>query len=538
MAVEEVLDRVRAAMGLGASMPVTDEVVVRGTGKHLGIDIGWQVCLRPDGAFVEEVVGSHMNFRWGHDGGQGSNCWEMDDYGVSRFLELDDHESLLLAAWVRSCYWLHPAVGCQLETRVLPAPAEGDEEGRLTLGLRLLNGKMMARLRLCTLTWQPVEMEQPLCGDTEAWRYEGWAQLCGGLTHPREVVHQGAAGGQHSYLTTSMELRSALDATAAALSYSIPFTPLLPEDTSFLPGLPSTVKAWHTRSGHVLVQPRINGAEAGYMILDTGASGFVIERAAADKLGLLAFGELYVSGMAGKIRCQFRRAETIEIGPMVMQQPLFMEMMLGGLVRGAPGPVIGIVGYEIFRRAVVELPVHPQAGDGEIELQFHNPESYEAAPELDQRWQDILMVANLPHVDIQFSQRKGAKPAAHSRMFMIDSGAGGVDAMFHTRAATELGLVDANSNSYRYIKGVGGDDMSIRVQSGELEWMELSTQRLSRIRCLFGGSGGLDLSLYTVGIICSDLMARMHVVVDYARRRIAFVEPPPKRLGGLLGGGK
>jgi hypothetical protein len=46
---------------------------------------------------------------------------------------------------------------------------------------------------------------------------------------------------------------------------------------------------------------------------------------------------------------------------MVMQQPLFMEMMLGGLVRGAPGPVIGIVGYEIFRRAVVELPVHPQA---------------------------------------------------------------------------------------------------------------------------------------------------------------------------------
>jgi hypothetical protein len=66
----------------------------------------------------------------------------MDDYGVSRFLELDDHESLLLAAWVRSCYWLHPAVDCQLETCVLPAPAEGDEEGRLTLGLRLLNGKV------------------------------------------------------------------------------------------------------------------------------------------------------------------------------------------------------------------------------------------------------------------------------------------------------------------------------------------------------------------------------------------------------------
>jgi hypothetical protein len=86
-------------------------------------------------------------------------------------------------------------------------------------------------------------------------------------------------------------------------------------------------QAWHTRSGHVLVQPRINGAEAGYMILDTGASGFVIERAAADKLGLLAFGELYVSGMAGKVdprpfnfhSCHFTRyfASTIQVGTAV-----------------------------------------------------------------------------------------------------------------------------------------------------------------------------------------------------------------------------
>lgn len=69
--------------------------------------------------------------------------------------------------------------------------------------------------------------------------------------------------------------------------------------TEYSGGLPA--QAWYTRSGHVLVQPRINGIEAGYMILDTGASGFVIEKAAADKLGLLAFGELYVSGMAGKV---------------------------------------------------------------------------------------------------------------------------------------------------------------------------------------------------------------------------------------------
>lgn len=43
-----------------------------------------------------------------------------------------------------------------------------------------------------------------------------------------------------------------------------------------------------------LVKPRLNGREVGYFILDTGASGFVLDSQAADALGLDAFGELQV----------------------------------------------------------------------------------------------------------------------------------------------------------------------------------------------------------------------------------------------------
>lgn len=172
----------------------------------------------------------------------------------------------------------------------------------------------------------------------------------------------------------------------------------------------------------MLVQPKVNGREVGYMILDTGASGFVMEKAAADELGLESFGQLHVSGMAGKVRTcrqhrltprglhpvsfgmyrhvrppaawffhvvlwicligpealfyprnrrpsvvqvhsQFRRADSVQIGPLLMKRPLFMEMMLGGIVRGAPGPVVGIVGYDIFRRSVIELPVQKAVRD-------------------------------------------------------------------------------------------------------------------------------------------------------------------------------
>jgi predicted aspartyl protease len=41
--------------------------------------------------------------------------------------------------------------------------------------------------------------------------------------------------------------------------------------------------------------------EVGPFILDTGASGLVITQSAANALGLTAFGEVFVSGVSGKV---------------------------------------------------------------------------------------------------------------------------------------------------------------------------------------------------------------------------------------------
>ena len=57
-----------------------------------------------------------------------------------------------------------------------------------------------------------------------------------------------------------------------------------------------------------------------------------------------------------QIPAQFIKARTWSLGPLTIAHPVMMTMDLRGLVRGGPGPVIGIVGYDIFRRAVVELP--------------------------------------------------------------------------------------------------------------------------------------------------------------------------------------
>lgn len=75
-----------------------------------------------------------------------------------------------------------------------------------------------------------------------------------------------------------------------------------------------------------------------------GASGLVIEQSIADELGLSSFGEMYVAGMGGRLRCLFRRGQELTLGPVTIQRPLFMQMSLSGVVTGSPGPVIGILG--------------------------------------------------------------------------------------------------------------------------------------------------------------------------------------------------
>ena len=71
----------------------------------------------------------------------------------------------------------------------------------------------------------------------------------------------------------------------------------------------------------------------------------MITKAAADKLGLERFGEVHVSGVGpSTVTSQFCQGSSLQIGPMTMAKPLFMELNISGVVSGAPGEVIGILG--------------------------------------------------------------------------------------------------------------------------------------------------------------------------------------------------
>lgn len=53
------------------------QVDLSGYGRHMGMDVVWQLKLRPDGAFLETISGKELKFSWGCNGGAKPTSWEV-----------------------------------------------------------------------------------------------------------------------------------------------------------------------------------------------------------------------------------------------------------------------------------------------------------------------------------------------------------------------------------------------------------------------------------------------------------------------------
>jgi len=310
-----------------------------------------------------------------------------------------------------------------------------------------------------------------------------------------------------------------------------------------------------------------------------------------------------VSGVSGKVPCRFRRASELRLGPLLVDRPVFMEMALGGIVSGAADPVAGIVGFDAFKSAVVEV------GPGGAPVRIYDPSTFKAHEKW--AWHEIALVSNVPHAYATFStvardttrdttldddddaspvtttvndddtrgdtNEKSRSRSSVSGVFMIDSGAGGADAIFHKRAVETLGLRSilppppaGGARGTSRVRGVGGSDGessgATRAYRGELEWLELvsnseqqtaangsesrdedvedvrtsvspfgrnneeneesrlgSGGRFERLDVLLAADAGFDLSEHSVGLICANALNTRRVVYDVPNRRVALL---------------
>lgn len=557
--------------------------VFTGTGKQFGLNVDWSLRIRAtDGAFREEITSPWLSFTTGFDGiNQQGTCssWDVDTQGIPHALHLDDHEVTVLVAWLRTGAWATPV----LRPKLSILPSETFQTGntvRLTVRLKAF-GSVYATMTIDKHTARTIEMDVHLCGDRETWEFGEWRALehSSGLllSHPTRFEHSPIDGAPQLLEVAHVDLSPVADlventALLERALYKMPPVPLVPQDTTFIENVPAAVPAWRTRSGHLVVKATVLGVneEAGdrnsdrYFILDTGASGFVIEPRAADELGLLTFGEVYITGMAGKLVGKFRKGKAFRLGPLELKDPVMMEMSCSGLVQGGPGPVVGIVGFDVFRRAIVDIPAAPsnsaksrpadvtsvaaamalsimpktenKALDSEVCIYIYHPEDEDAVQIHDGKtslnWIPVTMLSSLPHVEVHLSS---ATEAAQRQpyLMMIDTGAGGMDMMINASAAQALDLVspqmaENGGSSQRSIRGVGGSAANpVVFNNSVLECVRIGEREFSNVACLIaspGAGGGVELSHASAGIVCGGLLKRARIVMDLSRNRMAILD--------------
>ncbi|CAI5507010.1 unnamed protein product [Closterium sp. Naga37s-1] len=495
--------------------------------------------------------------------------------------------------------------------------------------------------------WLPRVAVVKAYGALETFTFTQWAPPDCPFLLPATVHRSTSAGAQQSFTSARTSLlppgpahillherepsdseskEASEEPSPFSFSYDMPGSHTVPSPLSCFPeasfdeSAPEEVELFQSNSGHLLVRPRINGQDVGYFILDSGASCFTIEPAVADGLGLSSFGCVHTVTVHGPAECAFRRADSVQLGPLSISNALFVDVGGAALVQGVK-PVVGICGYDVFRDAVVHVqargrkgtlrlykpqeshsyseagstlagsaedgtgevdrgetgamksanslldgsaataPVPPgvamaqrrgrggarggggaagRAGGGVAVVTAALVGGHPSVPDLGDKiyWEPLRMLGSVPHIAISFQEHWDSAP--HSGLFLLDTGAAGVDIIFNARAVERCQLGRRAKGGDSWLKGMGGagggggGGQQMTVRQGNLAVVTVAGQQLKNVSALFSTAeqGALELSQYTSGLICRNLLSKFDLVIDYPGLRVGLI-PRSSRMSKL-----
>ncbi len=475
---------VQERMKEAARTMTTGDLLLTGTATQNGNSGAWSLRISADGRFVRTIDGP-LGDANGFDGKGG---WMVDQTGMPMQIEMLDLETAQLEAWLLTGAWLdRPGL---IEVLSESGP---DAAGDVTLTVRTRTGPVPRVLIVDGTTWLPKRLVSSGMAGEETWTYEDWMDI-NGRRYPRR--HERHAGGA---VQSSVEVADVQKAPGSS-DFGMPTR--YPADITFA-GAGDTVAVRRAPTGHVLVHPRVNGQDVGWFILDTGAGQSVISTASAPRLGLEKVGETLVSSIFGLATGAIHRGERLELGPVTLARPLFVEMDLSPLAQYFGEEVGGIIGYDVLSRCVVEVDL------ARSRIGFRDPVSFDGA--------------GLPWTALHLNQRHPVVPASFeggSGLFRLDVGASGGshgNVVFHAPAVHRLGLTEGRDTTPLNLA-------QQEAAEGRIAWFELAGKRWENPHVMFAlGEDGPLSDSWTLGNIGNGFMRSFRIVFDYRRARIAFV---------------
>lgn len=464
---------------------VGPSTILTGTADFRGVSSSYSLMFDYGGQFVQ-TVGGHLGQTLGCDG---RNYWEIDASGATRHLAFEDvdrAEALMLLLTDR---WLD--FKAPIDRKV-----EGpDPDGTYKVILSLHVSGLKETVRIDPATWMPSGAEFEIAASKTTIELSDWK-----AAGPQKVPF--VAKVTEAGLTDTYRVDEGKTAPDLPYIYTMPSKS--PDDIAYAADVAASVPAKRAPSGHMLVHPRVNGVDVGWFILDSGADSMVIDKSIADSQGLPILGKESVVGVGGVVQEPFRTVSAFTLGPATMRNVNFIEFDLKQLSDYFGVKLAGVVGFDFFRRFIVQIDLKKPSVEIDNVADFHLQQG---------DWSKIEFSSGNPAVQASFEgDRKG--------WFRLDTGANGT-VTFHSPAVERMHLLDGRQTTAIGMAGVGG---VTEARSGKLAWFDLGGHRFNNVAAVFSlAKVGAFADRYLDGNIGQDLMEPFTVVFDFGGSRVALL---------------
>jgi hypothetical protein len=245
-------------------------------------------------------------------------------------------------------------------------------------------------------------------------------------------------------------------------------------------------------SNQILVKVGVNGSEPTWFILDSGASGCVVDTALARKLGLKTENEKQGAGAGkGTVKISFVKSVTYNLPRMDMSIDESYVIDLSGQPALLGRYIGGILGYSFFAPYVVDVDFDARV------MTIYGPEQYHLQGESI----SFSLVKHTPHIHAKIAV--AGRPPIDLEV-LVDSG---------SQDAIDADLLGQSTQRLEVVGGVGlGQEF--RTIVARADSVQVGSFTLPHP---FGVTGG-------VALIGNEIWRRFHLAFDYPHARI-FLSP-------------